>query len=115
MVYLLKTELKKDKLLLLALNNIYGVGNSMAFSLCKKLGISKNFKVHELSVEQLNELCDILKYSNQIFTSDLKKLHIVTFKKLISIKAYRGLRRLKGLPIRGQRTHTNAKTSKVIR
>nr|YP_010377292.1 ribosomal protein S13 [Odontella aurita]QYB22941.1 ribosomal protein S13 [Odontella aurita] len=115
MVYLLKTELEKNQQLLFALKSIYGIGHAQSFILCKKLGISKNYKVHELLVEQTNELCKILSGSGQNFTSNLKKLHILTFKKLISIKTYRGLRRLKGLPARGQRTHTNAKTAKRIK
>ena len=115
MVYLLKTELKTNKQLLLALNKIYGIGNSQSFLVCKKAGISKNFNVHELSAEQINKLCNILKGSKNFFTSDLKKLHNLIFKKLVTIKTYKGLRRLKGLPVRGQRTHTNAKTAKSIR
>lgn len=115
MVYLLKTELKKNKQLWLALSQIYGIGNSLSFLLCKKAGISKNFNVYELSPEQINKLCKILKGSKKFFTSDLKKLHNLTFKNLVTIKTYKGLRRLKGLPVRGQRTHTNAKTAKIIR
>ena len=104
-----------NKYLLLALKAIYGIGKAQAFLICKTLGVTKNFKVHDLSVEQINDLCKILNNSNQLFTNDLKKLHILTFKKLISIKTYKGLRRLKGFPIRGQRTHTNGKTAKLIR
>lgn len=115
MIYLLNTELKNEKSLLFELNSIYGMGYCQSIKICKTLGISKNFKVFELSGEQLSELFTIFETSGQIFSNDLKKLNILTLKKLVSIKTYRGLRRLKKFPVRGQRTHTNAKTVKLAK
>lgn len=115
MIYLLNTELKKEKSLLFALNSVYGIGHFQSLKICKKLGILKNFKVLELSTEQLKELLIILETSHQIFSNDLKKLNILILEKLVSIKTYRGLRRIKRLPVRGQRTHTNSKTVKLAK
>lgn len=112
MVYLYHTELKTNRRLLFTLNYIYGIGNSQAKLFCKKLGVVKNFRVSELTTEQTNDLIKVLEKSNQKFTNDLKKYNTLILKKQISIKTYRGIRRLKGLPVRGQRTRTNAKISK---
>lgn len=115
MIYLLKTELKKNKKVVFALNKIYGLGRSQSIIWCKKLGISSNLKVAELSVEQIIKLEKLLENTHQPLANNLKNLRILTFKKLVSLKTYKGLRRFRGLPARGQRTHTNAKTAKLIK
>ena len=80
--------------------------------LCKKLGFSKNLKVKNLSREQIIKLIKTIELSDLVISSDLKKLEDLNTKKLISIKSYKGFRRKQGLPVRGQRTHTNARTSR---
>jgi len=96
----------------LALVDIYGIGKVNAVFVSKKLGFSKNLKVKDLSKEQLNKLIKTIESLNILVAEDLLKSRLLTAKKLVSIKSYRGLRRYQGLPIRGQRTHTNAKTSR---
>ena len=91
---------------------IYGIGLNNSLLLCKKLGLSKNIKIKDLSREQINKLLKTVELLNLIVGSDLKKNKLIISKKLIAIKTYRGLRSYQGLPVRGQRTHTNAKTSK---
>ena len=115
MIYFLETELNKKKSLKHALINLYGIGKFQNNFFCKKLGISENFKVYDLSNEQTNELLIIIKNSKLVITTELKKVNVLLLKKLISIKAFKGLRKLKGFPVRGQRTHTNAKTSKYVK
>ena len=115
MVYLFKSELPKNKLLPFALCNIYGLGKSHAFSICKKLGFSKNLTVQALSKEQIGKLVKHIEFIGLLVAGDLLKVRLLAAKKLVSIKSYRGLRRKKGFPVRGQRTHTNAKTAKKIR
>lgn len=112
MVYIFESELLENKSILIALTQILGIGNSSSSLICKNLGFAKNLKVKNLSKEQLNLLIKTVENLDLSLASDLKKEKLLTFKKLISIKSYRGLRRYQGLPVRGQRTHTNAKTAK---
>lgn len=112
MIYLFESELSEKKSVFFSLTDIYGIGRSNASFVCKKLGFSKNLKFKNLSKEQINKLIKIIESLNKELASDLKKSEILRIKTLVSIKSQRGLRRIKGLPLRGQRTHTNAKTSK---
>lgn len=112
MVYIFESELPENKSLRVSLTQVFGIGNSYSSTICKNLGFSNNLKVKNLSKEQLNQLIKITEMLNLNLASDLKKTKSLILKTLISIKSYRGLRRYQGLPVRGQRTHTNAKTAK---
>lgn len=112
MVYLFESELPENKPIFLSLTHIYGFGKLSSEFVCKKLGFSKNLKLKNLSKEQISKLVKTIESLNKELASDLKKSKKFSLKKLIAIKSYKGLRKIKGLPIRGQRTHTNAKTSK---
>jgi len=115
MVYLLESKIPETKSVFFALTHVYGIGKSTSVLICKKLGFSLNLKIKDLSKEQINNLLKVVELLNMEFASDLKKLKLLVVKKLVSIKSYRGLRRTQGLPVRGQRTHTNARTSRKIR
>lgn len=112
MLYLLETNLSDQKSVFFALTKVHGIGKSTAFLICKKLGFSINLKVKNLSQEQIAELLQLIDSLDLSLNNELKKLKSMTLKKLINIKSYRGLRRVRGLPVRGQRTHTNAKSAK---
>lgn len=112
MVYIFESEIPENKSVFLALTHIYGIGKANSSIICKKLGFANNLKVKNLSKEQINAIRFTIDSLNLKITRDLKKLKLLISKKLISIKSYRGLRRNKGLPVRGQRTHTNARTSR---
>jgi small subunit ribosomal protein S13 len=112
MLYLLETNLSDQKSVFFALTKVHGIGRSTSFLICKKLGFSINLKVKNLNQEQIVELLQLIDSLELLLNNELKKLKSITLKKLISIKAYRGLRRVRGLPVRGQRTHTNAKSAK---
>jgi small subunit ribosomal protein S13 len=112
MVYLFESKIPENKSVLYALTSIYGIGKSQAFLICCKLGFSVNLKVKELTKEQISKLIKTVQTLNLELASDLKKIKILTAKRLISIKSYKGLRRNQGLPVRGQRTHTNARTAR---
>jgi small subunit ribosomal protein S13 len=112
MIYLFESELPENKSVFLSLVHIYGLGKFKSLFICKQLGFSKNFKIKNLSKEHINRLIKIIEHLNLKLSSDLKKSKIISIKKLISIKSYKGLRKIRGLPARGQRTHTNAKTSR---
>jgi small subunit ribosomal protein S13 len=111
-VYLLETELPENKSVFLALRNVYGIGKSKSVFICKQLGFCFGLKVKDLSGDQIIKLLKLIESSDLIITSDLKKLKQLVTKNLVAIKSYRGLRRINGFPVRGQRTHTNARTAK---
>lgn len=112
MIFIFDIELAEKKLIYYSLKQIYGIGEKRSSSICKKLGFSKNLKVKDLSKDQITELLRFIELLGLPLASDLKKLKFLSIKNLISIKSYRGFRRNQGLPLRGQRTHTNARTSR---
>lgn len=115
MIYIFETELKENKPIYLSLTHIYGIGKNKSLLICKKLGFSKSVKVNDLNKNKIKEIIKTCETLNYTLASDLKKTKNLILKKLIAIKSYKGLRRLRGLPVRGQRTHTNAKTSRKIK
>lgn len=115
MVYILETELPGKKSIYFALTKIYGIGNLNAEIICKKLGFSINYKLSKLTDDQIFKFIKLVETSNLTINNSLKKSKILLAKKLVQIKTYRGIRKLRGLPVRGQRTHTNAKTCRRIR
>lgn len=112
MLYLLETNLLDQKPVLFALTQVHGIGKNTALFICKKMGFSQNLKVKNLNQEQITDLLQTIDSLNLSLNNELKKLNSMTLKKLVTIKSYRGLRRVRGLPVRGQRTHTNAKSAK---
>ena len=115
MLYVLETKLPENKSVVFALTKVYGIGEKTAYSICKKLGFSINLKTKDLTQEQVEEIIQLVDSLNLTLNNELKKLRSLNLKTLVSIKSYRGLRRVRGLPVRGQRTHTNAKSSKKTR
>lgn len=115
MLYLFESMLPENKSVFFALKYIYGIGAFNSLKICRKLGFSSNLKIQDLSKEQITLISKSVEKFNFSLTNDLKKIKLSQRQKLISIKSYRGLRKLQGLPVRGQRTHTNAKTSKKVR
>ena len=85
MIYLLETELPKNKSILFALTKVYGIGKKQSSIICKKLGLSTNCKVIELSHDQTNELVKLFENSNLVLSNDLKKLQVLFLKKLIKL------------------------------
>ena len=115
MIYILETKLLENKSVYFSLTKIFGIGQFQSFLICKKLGLSYNCKLSNLTPDQIVKLIKFIENLNLLITSNLKKSKILLAKTLINIKAYRGIRKLRGLPVRGQRTHTNAKTASKIR
>ena len=112
MIYIFETEISNFKTVSFSLQKIYGLGEYQTNVICKKLGFAKNLKINKLTNDQIFKLIKTIEGSNLIITEELKKYQMLALKTLIDIKCYKGLRRLQGLPVRGQRTHTNAKTVK---
>ena len=115
MIYLFESKLPENKSIYFGLTRIFGISKSNSFLICKKLGFLSNFKVKNLSTNQISEISKIIESMSFLIANDLKRYHLLNKQKLINIKSYKGLRRKKGFPIRGQRTHTNARTAKKIR
>lgn len=112
MVYIFESELPENKSVFFAMMHVFGLGKSKSDFVCKKLGFSRNLKIKDISKEQLSKLLTLLELLNIPLGSELKKLRSIRITNLVSIRSYRGLRLRQGLPVRGQRTHTNARTAR---
>ncbi len=100
-----------QKRVLIALQYIHGIGPKFAKEICKKVSIPAERKVNELSdaeVLQIRETID----RDYLVEGDLRREVAMNIKRLMDLGCYRGLRHRRGLPVRGQRTHTNARTRK---
>ena len=115
MIYILESKLPENKSIYFALRYIYGIGKNKSLLICKKLGFSPNLKVKNLSNHKANQILKLTEALNFVLANNLKKYNLLSKQQLVNIKTYRGLRRKKGFPVRGQRTHTNAKTAKRLR
>jgi small subunit ribosomal protein S13 len=112
MLFLFESKVPENRSVIFALTYIYGIGKTNSFLICKKLGFSQNLKVKDLSNEQILRVVKVIDSFGLQLASELKKSKSLRIKTLINSKSYRGLRINRGLPVRGQRTHTNAKTSR---
>ena len=95
----------------IAMRYIHGIGPAKAAEICEKVGIARERRVNELSdaeVLQIRETID----GGYMVEGDLRREVAVNIKRLMDMGCYRGLRHRRGLPVRGQRTHTNARTRK---
>lgn len=95
----------------IGLTYIYGIGNSRAARILSKSGVDPLAKIGTLDEDQLNSIRNVIEQEGQI-EGDLRKDVSLNIKRLIEIQSYRGLRHRRSLPVRGQRTHTNARTRK---
>jgi small subunit ribosomal protein S13 len=95
----------------IGLTYIYGIGRSRATSILKEAQVSPDARVRDLSEDELGRIRSILDSQGEI-EGDLRKRVQMDIKRLMDIGCYRGLRHRRGLPVRGQRTHTNARTRK---
>lgn len=109
MSYIVGTSLPKHKTLIYAVTSIYGIGIYKSKSICKKGGFGLDCKVSDLSLKQLSFLESIIDFSVSLTGSDLRRFNYNKIRHLCDIVSYRGVRHRKGLPVRGQRTHTNSK------
>jgi len=95
----------------IGLTYIYGIGRTRALSLCHRAGVNPATKIGDLTDDEVNHIRQILEAEGSV-EGDLRKEISMNIKRLIEMGAYRGLRHRRGLPVRGQRTHTNARTRK---
>jgi small subunit ribosomal protein S13 len=112
MVRILGNNLSNKKKIYIALTCIYGIGIPTSRKILKQLNISEDIKVVDLNESNISALRDILETEEYKLEGDLKRLISLNIKRLIDINSFRGRRHLKGLPVRGQRTRTNNRTSR---
>ena len=104
-------DIPDNKRLEVSLTYIYGIGRKLSNQIIEKLSLSKDMRARELTEDQIAKLNAILA-SDYIVEGDLRRQVQNNIKRLIGIHCYRGLRHRLGLPVRGQRTRTNARTRK---
>lgn len=95
----------------IGLTYIYGIGRRKAQEICHSLGIEDARRVHQLSDDEILKIREMIDRSHRV-EGDLRREVAMNIKRLMDLGCYRGLRHRKGLPVRGQRTHTNARTRK---
>ncbi|PKN80333.1 MAG: 30S ribosomal protein S13 [Candidatus Cloacimonetes bacterium HGW-Cloacimonetes-1] len=111
MAHIAGIEIPKTKRLFIGLTYIYGIGRTLAKDICVKANIDEMKKVQDLSIEEEKLLRDIIQ-NDYIVEGSLRTQVAMNIKRLMEIGSYRGMRHKRGLPVRGQRTHTNARTRK---
>ena len=104
-------DLPKNKRMEIALTYIYGIGRSSSQKILSEAGIDWNIKSDELKIEQITEIRKIIDEKFKV-EGDVRRDVSMNIKRLMDLGAYRGLRHRRGLPVRGQRTSTNARTRK---
>jgi len=104
-------DLPREKHVVVALTYIYGIGRSLARKACEATNVKPETKVRDLTDEEIVRLREYIDQNYQI-EGDLRRERAQNIKRLMEIGCYRGLRHRKGMPVRGQRTHTNARTRK---
>jgi small subunit ribosomal protein S13 len=104
-------DLPPHKRLWVGLTSIYGIGLKRAQSLCEKAKVEYTKKIKDLTEEEINQLRNAIEAEGGV-EGDLRKEIQMNIRRLIEIQCYRGMRHRRNLPVRGQRTHTNARTRK---
>ncbi|PYX22101.1 MAG: 30S ribosomal protein S13 [Acidobacteria bacterium] len=104
-------DLPRNKHTVIALTYIYGIGNPRAARILEQANVDGNKKVQDLSEDEVNRIRQVIEAEGMV-EGDLRKEVSMNIKRLIEIGSYRGYRHRRNLPVRGQRTHTNARTRK---
>ncbi|KPK62003.1 MAG: 30S ribosomal protein S13 [Planctomycetes bacterium SM23_32] len=108
---LVGVDIPADRRIAIALTSIYGIGRTSAQSICEVLDVDSNKRAHELTEDELSRIAAYID-KNFIIEGELRRLEASNIARLRQINCYRGIRHRKGLPVRGQRTRTNARTRK---
>ncbi len=104
-------DLPKNKRMEVALTYIYGIGQTRAKQILKNAGVSPDTRTDDLADSEISAIRNIIDKDHRV-EGDLRRDISISIKRLMDIGSYRGLRHRKGLPVRGQRTHTNGRTRK---
>ncbi|HDP34950.1 MAG TPA: 30S ribosomal protein S13 [Candidatus Hydrogenedentes bacterium] len=111
MARIVGVELPRDKRVEVGVQAIYGIGPTRARKMLEKVGVSLDTRVRDLTDEEITKIATEIQNEYKV-EGDLRREVTANIKRLMDINAYRGLRHKRGLPVRGQRTHTNARTRK---
>ncbi|MCK4312918.1 MAG: 30S ribosomal protein S13 [Candidatus Cloacimonetes bacterium] len=109
MAHIAGIELPKEKRVVIGLTYIYGIGKSISQEILKKVSIDENKKVKELTPEEEKMIRETIQ-NDYIVEGELRTQRAMDIKRLMEIGCYRGIRHKRNMPVRGQRTHTNART-----
>jgi small subunit ribosomal protein S13 len=109
---LLGVEIPAKKKVAISLRYIYGIGPTRADQVMVEAGLDLNMRAQDLSEEQLNKILNVITEHKWVVEGDLRREHAANLKRLQAINCYRGIRHRRSLPVRGQRTSTNARTRK---
>lgn len=111
MVYILNKFISPKKTIGNALTNIYGIGPKRAKAVCAAIGVSTNTRTHQLTTLAVHSITTYIS-NNYVVSAALRRVVHTNIQNLIKIHCYKGFRHQNHLPVRGQRTHTNAQTRK---
>ena len=104
-------DIPREKRVEIALTYVYGIGRSAANTILSTAGVNKDTRVRDLTEDELNKIREIIDKSQKV-EGDLRREVALNIKRLSEIGCYRGIRHRRGLPVRGQKTKTNARTRK---
>ena len=104
-------DIPKDKQAIIALTYIYGVGPTTSRRILKEAQVGEEVRMKDLTEEEVTRIRSVIEKEHEV-EGDLRRTVSMNIKRLMDISSYRGLRHRKGLPVRGQRTHTNSRTRK---
>jgi small subunit ribosomal protein S13 len=105
-------DIPRDKRVEIALRYIYGIGPSISLEVLKQAQVNPDTRVRDLTEEEVNRINTVIQNAEFKVEGDLRREVSMNIKRLMDIGCYRGLRHIRGLPVRGQRTRTNARTRK---
>ena len=104
-------DIPRDKRVVIALTYVYGIGGVSSIKILKRAEVNESTRVKDLTEDEISRIRSIIEEDYEV-EGDLRRSINMNVKRLMDIGAYRGLRHRKGLPVRGQRTHTNARSRK---
>ena len=105
-------DLPRDKRIEIGLTYVYGIGRATSNRLLKEAGVNPDTRVRDLTDEEVGKIRDAIDADSILIEGDLRREIAINIKRLQKIGCYRGIRHRKGLPVRGQKTKTNARTRK---
>ena len=105
-------DLPKEKRVEIGLTYVYGIGRKSANDILAKAGVNPDTRVRDLTDDDEAKIRDVIDKKGYVVEGDLRRMVALNIKRLVEINCYRGTRHRKGLPVRGQRTKTNARTRK---
>ena len=111
MAHIAGVDLPREKRVEIGLTYVYGIGHSSAVRILNEAGVNLDTRVRDLTDEEVSRIRDVIDRT-QTVEGDLRREVALNIKRLIEIGCYRGIRHRKGLPVRGQKTKTNARTRK---